>query len=96
MEGEYEVQLAAMRVEAYALEVERKAVRRAGDLAVWPGIEVRKTTLDGAKLYRVVVRPVADGDAAKELCEALSARGVDCFVRRVTSEEVAELDRLRP
>ena len=93
--GDYEVQLAAMRVEDNARRLARDAERRLEDLAARTAIEVREAKHAGETVYRVVLRPAADAEDARSLCEIVETRGLDCFVRRVTSEEAAQDDRPR-
>ncbi len=93
--GDYEVQLAAMRVEDNARRLARDAERRLEDLADRTTIEVREAKHAGETVYRVVLRPAADAADARSLCEIVETRGLDCFVRRVTSEEPAQDDRPR-
>ncbi len=80
LSGAFRVQLGAFKVAEYAPAVWRRLRATQPDLLGSLELRIRRAERGDSVFHLLQVGPLADAKAAKALCAALAARGVDCLV----------------
>jgi hypothetical protein len=80
--GNTRIQLAAVKSEGAAKAEWAKMQKAHPDLLGSLTLTVESVEKNGTKFYRIQAGPLADRDAAKQLCASLKGKGQDCIVAR--------------